>query len=86
MSVIRIEGKHWHNVLFARQGNEITDVLTCSQPGDVPSAYCRHYFNTPVFSVEYSFPREVLVRWRDHRVKVARFVACLNPETRIPGG
>lgn len=55
---------------------EISDVVRCSQEGQVPYPNCLHTFEYQDVSVEFSYRKTETPNWRDMRVRLVQFLTC----------
>lgn len=73
---------HLYDVFFARNGEKITDIISCSQIGDVPSPGCTHIFESGPFDLQIDYRRDQLDNWKMLRTKTAALVQCFT--TKMP--
>ena len=83
----RIRAKpRFSDVFLGRQGDAITDVIRCDQPGDVPYPGCTHLFEVGAYDLTISYARTELDRWRTLRGNISSFIRCLTIVTPQEAG
>ncbi len=55
---------------------QISDVVRCSQEGQVPYPSCFHTFEYQDITVAFTYRRTETPNWRDMRLKLERFLSC----------
>ena len=78
---------HFSDVYLSRDGERITDIISCDQNGDVPLPGCGHIFEAGPYDLQISYRLNELSHWKMLRDQTAALIGCFTTKmpTQKPG-
>ncbi len=66
------------DIYIGQTDGKITDLIRCSQKGDVPWPSCGHILTAGDYDMKITYPLGALDQWREYRTRAADLVWCFT--------